>query len=246
MDAAPADPNKAAELETKKKQQEAAEKAFNDARDQQANYEKSVAGQRIGIYQMQMERADIGKEMGKIGGVAYRKIQQSMLKNIEMEARKLYNKAVQDYQANGENSIFTQTDIAEFATNLDRATLATRNFAKSMDFARDMNQQGIMGGVQSLSGMKDPRGDLTATSLYHSINFMARLAPPERLLGSPTMPTGAVPEALNFKNATDAQAGVARALDAYVMSQQYRQAGLATTVENIYSTLRSGSSIVVR
>ena len=103
-----------------------------------------------------------------------------------------------------------------------------------------------MGGVQSLSGMKDPRGDLTATSLYHSINFMARLAPPERLLGSPTMPTGAVPEALNFKNATDAQAGVARALDAYVMSQQYRQAGLATTVENIYSTLRSGSSIVVR
>jgi hypothetical protein len=94
--------------------------------------------------------------------------------------------------------------------------------------------------------MKDPRGDLTATALYHSINFMARLAPPERLLGSPTMPTGALPEALNFKNATDAQASVARALDAYIMSQQYRQAGLATTVENIYSTLRSGSSIVVR
>ena len=169
-----------------------------------------------------------------------------MLKNIEMEAKKLYNKAVQDYQANGEDSIFTHTDIAEFATTLDRATLATRNFAKSMDFARDMNQQGIMGGLQSVSGMRDSRGDLCATSIYHSINFMARLAQPERLLGSHTMPTGAVPEALNFKNATNAQAGVARALDAYVMSQQYRQAGLATTVENIYSTLRSGSSIVVR
>ena len=98
----------------------------------------------------------------------------------------------------------------------------------------------------SFAGMKDPRGDLTATSLYHSINFMARLTPPERLIGTIRHPRAEVPEALNFKNATNAQASVARALDAYVMSQQYRQAGLATTVENIYSTLRSGSSIVVR
>ena len=224
----------------------AAERVFFDEQDKELNLNKTLTGRTINMYQMEMERAEILKSIGKIGGAAYQDVQRTMLKSIELEARDLYERAYADYKKKGEDSIYSDLDILEFEVNLHRASEAVINFAKSLDNSRDRAQQAIMGGVQSFAGMKDPRGDLTATALYHSINFMARLAPPERLLGSPTMPTGALPEALNFKNATDAQASVARALDAYIMSQQYRQAGLATTVENIYSTLRSGSSIVVR
>ena len=69
-----------------------------------------------------------------------------MLKNIESEARALYESASADYKDKGEDSIYSDLDILEFEVNLDRASAAVINFAKSLDNSRDRAQQAIMGG----------------------------------------------------------------------------------------------------